>query len=175
MRILAGLFLVALSGAASAPPLILFDDLVDVPPGQARTLAVPAQRGPARIACQFRVLRGGNVRLLLLPAGAVEDWIAGRPSEELGSAGFGQAGTLAHLAAAPRELVLVAQARNGSRGIVRIRLLVRILDPDAPFPPPPQPADPRRGEILVWTSLGLFALSAAAGGSWLARLFAERR
>lgn len=176
MRLLAGVCLLALRMAwAEAPPATLFDDLVDVAPGQARTLAVPAQKGAARVACSFRVLRGAEVRLILLPAESVDAWIEGKPHEELASTGYGKAGVLAHLARTPREQVLVVQARNGMKRPTRLRLLVRVLDPAAQFPPAPRPADRRRGEILVWISLILFAAAATGGAIRLARLFAARR
>ncbi len=176
MRLLTGLCVLALEAAsAGAPAVTVFDDLVEVAPGQARTLAVPAQKKPAKVACQFRVLRGGDVRLLLLPADAVDAWIGGQAYDELAATGYGRAGALAYRAGTPQELVLVAQARNGSGRVTRMRLLVRMLDPDAPFPPVPKPADRRRGEILVWSSLFLFAAAAAGGALRLGRLFAARR
>jgi hypothetical protein len=176
MRILALLGLLpAWSAAAAPPPATLFDDLVEVTPGQARSLAVPAQQGPARIASSFRVLGGGEARLLLIPAESMDAWVEGKAYEELAATGYGRSGTLTHVARAPRELVLVVQSRNGSRRPLRLNLLVRVLDPAAPFPPLPRPADRRRGEILVWSSLGIFAAIAGGGAVRLHRLFAARR
>lgn len=176
MTLLTALWLLSsLSPPPEAPPVTLFDDLVEVAPGQARSLSVPAQKRPARILCAFRVLQGGEVRLLLLPAESVDAWIDGKPHEELAATGFGRAGALAFLAAAPRELVLMVQGRNGSKRPASLKLLVRLLDPAAPFPPAPQPPDRRRGDALVWGSMALFAAVASAGAVRLRRLFAARR
>ncbi len=174
MRAAAALCLLAFGAAAAAPPATLFDDLVEVAPGQVRTLAVSLQQAPARLACSYRVLRGADVRLLLMPAGSVDAWIAGRPFEELAATAPARAGALSHLAREPRELVLAVQARGAARRTTKLRLLVRVLDPAAPFPPVPRPADPRRGAILVWSSLALFAAIAAAGAVRLQRRFAAR-
>jgi len=173
MRLRAALWLLPCL-AAAAPPVTLFDDLVEVAPGQVRTLAVPLRQAPARLACSFRVLRGADARLLLVPAESVDAWIEGRPFEELAVTGYGRNGTLSHLAREPRELVLGVQGRGDARRLTRLRLLVRVLDPATPFPPVPRPADRRRGELLVWSSLLLFAAGAAAGALHLRRLFASR-
>lgn len=176
MRVRAFLCLLLMAAAqAQAPSATLFDDLVEVAPGQARTLAVPAQKAPARIACSFRVLRGSEARLVLMPAESVDAWIEGKAFEELAATGYARTATLSHLARTPRELVLVVQGRQGSSRLTRLRLLVRVLDPAAAFPPVPLPADRRRGEILVWSSLALFAAAATAGAVRLHRLFAARR
>jgi hypothetical protein len=168
-------FLAALPAMAAPPAATLFDDLVEVAPGQVRSLAVPAQQGPARIACSYRVLGGGEARLLLIPAESMDAWIEGQAYEELAATGYGRLGELTHAASTPRELVLVVQSRNGARRLTRLRLLVRVLDPAVPFPPLPRPAERRRGEILVWSSLGVFAAIAGAGAARLRRLFAARR
>lgn len=160
--------------AAGGPSETLFDDLVEVAPGQARTLAIPARQGPARLAASFRVLRGAEARLILLPAESIDAWIEGKSYEELSATGYGRSGVLACLAPSARELVLVVQARNGGGRLTRLRLLVRALDPAAPFPPVPQPADRTRGALLVWGSLVFFASVAAAGAVRLHRLFSAR-
>lgn len=175
MKAPALLFLFALLPAGADVPATLFDDLVEVAPGQARSLAIPARQAPARLACSFRVLRGSEARLVLMPAESVDAWIEGKAYEELASTPYGRAGTLAHLPRSPRELVLVVQVRNGSSRATRVRLLARFLDPAAPFPPAPRPAERWRGAVLVWSSLAVFALAAIAGAVRLQRLFASRR
>lgn len=174
MKAAAFFFLLPLLSAGADVPATLFDDLVEVAPGQARTLAIPARQAPARLACSFRVLRGSEARLVLIPADSVDAWIEGKAYEELAATGYGRAGALAHLPASPRELVLVVQARNGSRHATRLRLLARLLDPAAPFPPAPQPAERWRGAVLVWSSLALFTAIAAAGAVRLRRLLEAR-
>lgn len=168
------LFLPLLAGA-QPPAQVLFDDIVDIAPGQVRTLALPVRQAPVRLACSWRVLRGSDVRMLLMPAGSVDAWIEGRPYEELGSTAFARTGTLARVVAAPSELVLALEAESGARRSTRLRLLVRLLDPAVPFPPVPRPADRRRGAVLVWGSLALFALIASAGAVQLRRSFAGRQ
>ncbi len=175
MKAPALLFLVPLLSAAAEVPATLFDDLVEVAPGQARTLAIPARQAPARLACSFRVLRGSEARLVLIPAESVDAWIEGKAYEELAATSYGRAGSLAHLPRSPRELVLVVQARNGSSRPTRLRLLARVLDPAVPFPPAPRPAERQRGAVLVWSSLALFTAVAAAGAVRLHRAFAARR
>ncbi|MEJ5367430.1 MAG: hypothetical protein WHT08_03865 [Bryobacteraceae bacterium] len=168
-------FALLLLSGAEPPVQVLFDDIVDIAPGEVRTLALPLQEAPVRIACSWRVLQGGDVRLLLLPADNVDAWVEGKPYEELGAADFSRNGTFTRLAPAPRELVLAVEARGAARRTTRLRLLVRLLDPSLPFPPVPRAADRRRGEILVWSSLALFAVIAAAGAVKLRRNFASRR
>lgn len=175
MRAAAVVVFLPLLAAAQPPAQVLFDDIVDVAPGQLRTLALPVRQAPVRLACSWRVLRGSDVRLLLMPAGSVDAWVEGRPYEELGATAFTRSGALAHLAPSPRELVLAVEARGGARRLTRLRLLVRLLDPAVPFPPVPRPADRRRGAALVWSSLALFAVIASAGAARLRRSFAGRR
>ncbi len=175
MKAPALLFLIPLLSAGADLPVTLFDDLVEVAPGHARSLAIPARQGAARLACSFRVLRGPEARLVLIPAESVDAWIEGRAYEELAATPYGRVGSLAHLPRSPRELVLVVQARNGSSRATRLRLLARFLDPAVPFPPSPRPAERWRGAVLVWSSLAVFALAAIAGAARLQRLFASRR
>lgn len=167
-------FLLPLLSAGADVPATLFDDLVEVAPGQARTLAIPARQSPARLACSFRVLRGSEARLVLMPAESVDAWIEGKAYEELAATAYGRTGALAHLPGSPRDLVLVVQARNGSSRTTRLRLLARFLDPATPFPPAPRPAERWRGAVLVWSSLALFTVAAAYGAVRLHRLFASR-
>ncbi|MGQ9918290.1 MAG: hypothetical protein ACUVS7_12805 [Bryobacteraceae bacterium] len=174
MRLAAAFALVPLLAGAPPPAQVLFDDIVDIAPGQVRTLALPVRQAPVRVACSWRVLHGGGARLLLLPAASVEAWVEGRPYEELGSTGFARTGTLARVAAAPSELVLALEAESWARRSTRLRLLVRLLDPAVPFPALPRPADRRRGAMLVWGSLALFAVIASAGAVRLRRSFAGR-
>jgi len=164
----------ALAASASDAPETLFDDLVEVAPGQVRTLAVPARRAPTRLACSFHVLRGAEARLVLIPAESVDSWIEGKAPEEVAATGFGRAGALAPLVPQPRELVLLVQARNGAPRVTRLKLLVRVLDPAAPLPVS-RPADRRRGELLVWLSFALFAAIAVPAALRLHRLFSARR
>lgn len=175
MKACALLCLLSALAAAGGPPETLFDDLVEVAPGQARTLAIPARQAPARVAASFRVLRGAEARLILLPAESIDAWIEGKAYEELSATRYGRSGALSCPARAPRELVLVVQVRNGGKRLTRLRLLVRALDPAAPFPPVPQPADRTRGALLVWSSLALFTIVAAASAVRLHRLFSTRR
>lgn len=174
MRSAAALVFLSLLAGAQPPAQVLFDDIVDIAPGQVRTLSLPVHRAPARLACSWRVLHGGNVRLLLLPAEEVDAWVEGRPYEEFGVTEFSPGGTFSRLAASQRELVLAVEARGGTPRMTRLRLLVRLLDPAVPFPPRPRPADRRRGAILVWGSLALFAVIAFAGAVRLRRSFAGR-
>jgi hypothetical protein len=164
----------ALAASAAVAPETLFDDLVEVAPGQVRTLAVPARRAPARLACSFHVLRGAEARLILIPAESVELWLEGKAPEEVAATGFGRAGGLAPLLPQPRELVLLVQARNGAPRVTRLKLLVRVLDPAAPLPVS-RPADRQRGELLVWLSFALFASIAVPAALRLQRLFSMRR
>lgn len=175
MKFSLALAVFALLAGAEPPLQVLFDDIVDVAPGEVRTLALPLRHAPARLVCSWRVLQGGDVRLLLIPAESVDAWVEGKPYEELGAADFSRIGTFARLAPVPRELVLALEARRAARRTTRLRLLVRLLDPSLPFPPVPRPADRRRGEILVWGSLALFAVIASAGAVKLRRSFAHRR
>jgi len=174
MRFPSALALLVVTGGAHPPARVLFDDIVDVAPGQVRTLALPVRHAPARLACSWRVLHGGGIRLLLLPAESVDAWVEGKPYEELGATEFATGATFASLVSTPRELVLAVEASGGERRMTRLRLLVRLLDPALPFPPRPQPADRRRGAILVWSSLALFAVIAFAGAVRLRRSFAAR-
>lgn len=165
-----------LSVAAQAPPPVqmIFDGTVDIGRGQVRSLAIPVQAAPRRVACSWAVHRGAPVRLLLMPAGEVDAWVRGKPHELAAAAGYGRSGSLTYLAGAPAELVLVVEAQGAAPELTRLRLTARLMDPSLPFPPPVTPADRTRGAILAWGSLGLFAAAAAFSATRIRRNFRRR-
>ncbi|MGC8759999.1 MAG: hypothetical protein ACP5UT_13005 [Bryobacteraceae bacterium] len=164
--------------ALTAPPQpavqVIFNDTVDIAPGQVRTLAIPIRNAPRRVACVWLVHRGEAARLVLLPAAEVDAWLQGKPHSVVAQTDFARSGAVSSVAAAPAELVLVLETR-GSRRPVRLRLLVRLMDPALPIPDRPLAADRRRGEMLVWGSFGLFSAVAAFSATRLRRNFRRRR
>lgn len=149
--------LLALAAAARPPVEVLFDDLVEIRPGQVRSLAIAGGAPARRVVCSWVVHRGAAVRLILLPAADVDAWLQHRPHAVRAESGFARAGTVAYVRQPDDELVLLMEAGGGAGGVTRLRLLVRLVDPLAPFPVQPHGPDPWRGAIVVWGSLGIFA------------------
>jgi len=173
MRLFGALFL--LSAATWQPPAeVVFDDPVDIAPGQVRTLPLPVRQAPRRIVCIYQVHRGADARLVLLPAEDVDGWVKGEPRQLAGQTRFARTGSLAHVAEAPRELVLIVEAQGQRRAATRLRLLVRLMDPSLPYPPRAIPAEREKGERLVWGSLGLFAFLAAFAAARIRRNWRRR-
>lgn len=161
--------------APGAPPVqTIFDGAVDIARGQVRSLAIPVQAAPRRVACSWAVHRGAPVRLLLMPAGEVDAWVRGKPHTLAAAAGYGRSGHLSYVAAGPAELVLVVEPQGAAPELTRLRLTARLMDPSLPFPPPAAPADRTRGAILAWGSLGLFAAAAGFSASRIRRNFRRR-
>ncbi|MCX7605153.1 MAG: hypothetical protein N2036_13830 [Bryobacteraceae bacterium] len=160
--------------APAAPVQTVFDDAVEIPPGQVRTLAIPVRSAPLRVACSWAVRRGAPARLVLLPAEEVDAWVQHKPHMLLAASGLGRSGSLSFVARAPSELVLVLETGSGAREMTHLRLLVRLMDPSIPFPVRPRPAERRRGEILVWGSLCLFAVAAGLSAARIRRNFRRR-
>ena len=168
------LLLLALAAPQPAAVQTVFNDTVDIAPGQVRTLAIPLHGGARRVACSWLVHRGAAARLVLLPAADVDAWLHGKPHTVLAQSQFARSGVLAFLAAAPVDLVLILESEGGNRRPVRLRLLVRLLDPALPFPGRPLAAERRRGELVVWGSLGLFSAVAGFSAARLRRNFRRR-
>ena len=174
MRLLGAILLLS-AGAWQPPAEVVFDDPVDIAPGQVRTLPVPVRQAPRRIVCFYQVHRGADARLVLLPAEDVEGWVKGEPRQLAGQTRFARAGSLAYVADAPRELVLIVEAQGGRRTVTRLRLLVRLMDPSLPYPVRAIPAEREKGEKLVWGSLGVFAFLAAFAAARIRRNWRRRR
>jgi len=169
-----GVLLLLSAGARQPAAEVVFDDPVDIAPGQVRTLPVPVRQAPRRIVCFYQVHRGADARLVLLPAEDVDGWVKGEPRQLAGETRFARSGSLGYMAEAPRELVLVVEAEGRRQTVTRLRLLVRLTDPSLPYPAPVIPAEREKGERLVWGSLGLFAFLAAFAAARIRRNWRRR-
>jgi hypothetical protein len=145
-------------GLEDAPRTVtIYDDEVKVGPAKIRTLEIPMLVEPARIVCSYEVMRGGSgVRLVLLRNEDAERWLRGEAHEVIASTGFAKQGAFSHRPAEPDHYVLVLDNRMEGRTAADVHLLVRVIQGDdsantVSF------ADARKGKILVWSSLLLFA------------------
>ncbi|MBI5282190.1 MAG: hypothetical protein HY858_10955 [Candidatus Solibacter usitatus] len=156
--------------AAAEPdlrPATVFDDEVAVAPSRFRTLDIDLPVEPGRIICTYEVLEGGSgVRLVLLKREDAARWLRGEAHTIEASTPFARSGAISHRPAEPDHYQLVLDNRLEGRGPARVHLIVRIAYNDDTTGPV-RPADPRKGQILVWSSLGLFTVAAVYAGARL--------
>jgi len=163
-----GALLVVAAGSAAAQGVrmqTLFDDTVLVGPSRFRTLEIPLPVEPARIICSYEMTEGwSGVRLVLLKREDAERWLRGEAHDVNASTGFGRRGAFSHKPADPDNYVLVLDNRMEGRGPAEVRLLVRVVF-GVESSGPVRSADPRKGQILVWSSMAMFVgVALYAGG-----------
>lgn len=171
MRSAALLLLAALSAAAAAPPAIVtvFDDNVVVGPNRFRTLDLSLPEKPARVVCSFEVVSGGSgVRAVLIRKEDAERWLRGEAHQVEASTPFLRRGAFSHKPHDPDHYVIVLDNRLEARSMAEVHLLVRLVYGDGPSGHV-SAADRRKGQILVWSSFGLFALLAIYSGRQIHR------
>ncbi|MBI4892050.1 MAG: hypothetical protein HY821_15600 [Acidobacteria bacterium] len=154
--------LLALLVAATAPtaesPRITtyYDDTVIVGAGRFRTLDLSLPEEPARIVCSFEVVQGGSgIRAVLLKSEDAERWLRGEAHDVEAATPFGRRGAFSHKPADPDHYVIVLDNRMEGRASTEVRLTVRTVQGDGHVGPV-TPADPVRGQILVWSTMALF-------------------
>lgn len=155
-------FILAAQTAATLPRSVtLYDDAVQVGPSKIRTLNVDLPVEPARIVCNFEVLSGGSgVRVVLLKQEDAERWLRGEAHEVEASTPFARDGAFSHKPADPDHYVLVLDNRMEARGATEVHLLVRLVYGDVASGPV-RHVDGRKGMLLVWSTMLLFATIAA--------------
>ncbi|MBI5085846.1 MAG: hypothetical protein HZB13_14760 [Acidobacteria bacterium] len=163
------LLLLTAAPAADFGTLTLFDDEVAVAPARFRTLDIDLPVEPARVMCSYEVLEGGSgVRLVLLKREDAARWLRGEAHTTEASTPFARSGAISHRPAEPDQYQLVLDNRLEGRGAARVHLIVRVARNDDNTGPV-RLADPRKGQILVWASLGLFAVAAVYAGARIKR------
>jgi hypothetical protein len=148
-----------LADTPNPPPrtVTLYDDHVMVGPAKIRTLDIPMLIEPARIVCSYEVTQGGSgVRLVMLRSEDAQRWLRGEAHDVIASTSFARQGAFSHRPADPDHYVIVLDNRMEGRTPAEVHLLVRVIYGDE-TPNTVTYADPRKGKILVWSSLLLFA------------------
>ncbi len=143
----------------------LYDDTVRVGPARFRTLDIPLPVEPARIIGSYEMTEGlSGVRLVLLRKEDAERWLRGEAHETEAATPFGRRGGISYRPREPDHYVLVLDNRLEGREAAEVRLLVRVVYGDEGVGPV-RIADPRKGQILVWSAMALFAgVALFAGG-----------
>ncbi|MGC4055297.1 MAG: hypothetical protein QM757_41210 [Paludibaculum sp.] len=154
--------LLASKGAAPVPHSVtLIDDAVKVGASKIRTLDIDLPVEPARIVCTYEVLEGGSgVRVVLLKQEDAQRWLRGEAHEAEASTPFARGGGFSHKPAEPDHYQIVLDNRMEGRAPAEVHLLVRVLYGES-GEGPVRTAEPRRGQMLVWSSMLLFAAIAA--------------
>lgn len=160
MRLAATLILAALSAAAAPQTTVVFDDNVIVGPARFRTLDLSLPEEPARVLCSFEVIAGGSgVRAVLLKKEDAERWLRGEAHQVEASTPFLRRGAFSHKPADPDHYLIVLDNRLEARSPAEVHLLVRTVQGDGPAGAVSF-ANPRKGQLLVWSSFALFAVLA---------------
>lgn len=156
------LWLAMLLAAPTAPRSVtLFDDEVKVGPSKIRTLDVDLPVEPARIVCNYEVISGGSgVRVVLLKQEDLARWLRGEAHDVEASTPYAREGAFTHKPTEPDHYQLVLDNRLEGRSATEVHLMVRLVYGDAPSGPVRR-ADSRKGAILVWVTMLLFATVAA--------------
>ena len=167
MTFLLALLLTTASAAQPTEPprsVTIYDDSVTVGPSRFRTLDLDLPEQPARVVCSFEVLNGGSsVRAVLLKREDAERWLRGEAHDVEASTPFARRGAFSHKPTDPDHYLIVLDNRLEARSSTQVHLLVRILHDDGPTGPI-STADPRKGQLLVWSSFALFAALAIFSG-----------
>ena len=153
------------------PPrtVVLFDDNVKVGPSKIRTLDIPLPEESARIVCSYEVLEGrSGVRAVLLRREDAARWLRGEAHEVVADTPFARNGAFSRQAPDPDDYQIVLDNRLEGRDTADVHLLVRVVY-GAPASGPVRHADPRKGALLVWSSMGLFACVAVFSATRLKR------
>ena len=147
----------------------LYDDVVKVGAAKIRTLDVALPEEPARIICTYEVTEGGSgVRVVLLRREDAERWLRGEAHHVEAATAFSRSGAFSHLPLEPDHYQIVLDNRLEGRGPAEVHLLVRVVYGEA-VKGPVRAADPRKGRILVWSSMALFACVALLSATKLKR------
>jgi hypothetical protein len=158
------LLLTAAQPAEPPRSVTLYDDTVIVGPSRFRTLDLDLPEEPARVVCSFEVLNGGSsVRAVLLKREDADRWLRGEAHNVEADTPFARRGAFSHKPADPDHYLIVLDNRLEARSATEVHLLVRILHNDGPSGPI-STADPRKGQLLVWSSFSLFAALAIFSG-----------
>lgn len=152
----------------------VLDEAVPVGPGKIRTLELPLRSPNARVVCQYSVLEGRNgVRVLLMTRDDADRWWRGEPHTVLAGTSYGHGGSFSQRMEAPGDYRIVLDNRVEDHDAARVLLRVHIVhgegDGDALHGP-----EPRRAQIVVWTSVGFFLICVGWTGSRI-RSAVERR
>jgi hypothetical protein len=153
---------------------VLIDDDVWVSPSKVRPLEFDVGRGGTRVLCTYHVEQGrSGVRVVLLKRADVRLWLNGRAHRILAATGYADSGGFSSLVEEPGAYSIVLDNRMEGRDNAVVRLQVKLVSGSG-MDVPVQAAASTRAQILVWTSVLLFALLALFSG-WRIHLALERR
>ncbi len=159
---------------ASGHADLLIDDNVQISPAKVRPLDFDVSVKGTRVLCTYHVEAGrSGVRAVLMKRGDIRLWLAGRAHSILTSTGYADSGGFSWLVAEPGAYSIVLDNRLDARDNAVVRLQVRLISGDG-INVPVQRAVPARANVVVWTSLFLFALLILLSG-WRIQVALERR
>jgi len=169
------LLLAFLAATNDAPRVVtLFDDAVLVGAAKIRTLDIPLPEEPGRILCSYEVTSGlSGVRVVLLRSEEAARWLRGEAHDTIAATPYARQGAFSHRPLEPDHYQLVLDNRLDARAPAEVHLLVRVVftpDEEGPI----QTADPRRAQILVYSTLAFFA-AASLFAAWQYRAVQNRR
>lgn len=157
---------ILLMAAAAAETRIetLYDDTVSVGPNRFRTLDLSLPEEPARVICSFEVIQGGSgVRAVLIRSEDAERWLRGEAHQVEAATPFARRGAFSHKPSEPDHYLIVLDNRLEGRTLTEVHLVVRVVHGDGPAGPISQ-VDPRKGQILVWSTMAVFAVVSVYSG-----------
>ena len=153
---------------------LLIDEDVEISPAKVRPLEFDVSVKGTRVLCSYHVEQGrSGVRAVLLKRGDVRLWLDERPHSILASTGYAYSGGFSWLVTEPGAYSIVLDNRMDGRDNAVVRLRVRLVSGEG-INVPVQRSVPRRAEVVVWTSVLLFAVLAVLSG-WRIQLALERR
>jgi hypothetical protein len=153
---------------------VLIDEDVQISPAKVRPLEFDVGPGGTRVLCTYHVEQGrSGVRAVLLKRNEVRLWLSGRAHRILASTAYADSGGFSLLVEEPGAYSIVLDNRMEGRDNAIVRLQVNLVSGSG-VDVPVQTAASTRAQILVWTSVLLFALLALFSG-WRIHLALERR
>jgi len=133
---------------AAPRPAVLVDKVFEIPAMQWRYWDRPLSEAPALVGCEFAAeTRDARARVVLVNRAELDQWLAGRDHEEIGSTPVGPRGML-HVAAHDPDAYVVIENRGPRPVAVHLRVF---LDE-----PPVRYLSRERQLAVIAVSLGVF-------------------
>ena len=153
---------------------VLIDEDVQISPSKVRPLEFDIIVRGTRVLCTYHVEQGrSGVRAVLLKRSDVRLWLHDKPHRVLASTTYADSGGFSSVVAEPGAYSIVLDNRLEGRENAVVRLQVKLVSGSG-MDVPVQVAIATRAQIVVWTSVLLFAVLALVAG-WRIRLAWERR
>jgi hypothetical protein len=158
----------------AAAPLPLLDEVLRVPGGESRTVALSLHQPAATLACSFAVDHGrSGVRLMVLSREQAERLSAGRGYSTLAGSAYRHSGTLRAALPGPGDYVVVVDNRLEGRAAAEVHLQVSMLFDD-PHPAVRHATRPRQVAVIA-AAFAFFAACCLAAWRRLGPAIGARR